>query len=99
MDCKSKNVIYVITCPECESFCGDQTKNLRKRVTLHMEQIKHEEYRHLDISEHIAKCINGNFNIMPIYQCENSTRPFREIKELEIINILQPDLNTNLIFN
>ena len=55
MDCKSKNVIYIIICPECESFYVGQIKNLRKRVTLHKEQIKHGEYRPLDISEHIGK--------------------------------------------
>ena len=98
MDCKSKNVICVIICPKCERFYVDQTKNLRKRVTPHKEQIKLEEYRHLDISEHIAKCGNGHFNIMPIQERENSTRLFGETKELEIINIHQPDLNTNLIF-
>lgn len=95
MDCKSKNVIYVITCCKCNSFYVGQTEHLRKRVTLHREQISHQEYRHLEVSKHLAQCNNGEFQIMPIYQCKNATRLFRETKEQEIIGFLKPDLNCN----
>jgi ribosomal protein L31 len=78
MDCKSRNVIYAMICPKCRSFYTGQTEHLRKRVTVHKEQIHHERYRHLFVSEHIAKCNGGKFNIMPIYQCQNPNRLFRE---------------------
>ena len=94
MSCKSRNVIYVIICVECNSFYVGQTEYLRNRVTLHREQINHERYRHLAVSEHLAQCSKGKFKIMPIYQCENMNRLFRESKEQNIINILQPDLNS-----
>ena len=68
-------------------------RNLWKRVTFHKEQIQHGEYRHLKISEHLAKCNNGYFKIMPIYHCNYPDRLFREAKEQEIITILEPDLN------
>ena len=42
-----------------------QTENLRKRVMLHVkEQIRHKEYRHQKVSEHLDCCSNGNFNII-----------------------------------
>ena len=93
MNCKSRNVIYIIVCPKCESFYVGTTENLRKRVTLHKQHIRHEEYRHLAISEHLSKCSKGNFKIMPIYQCINTNRLIREAKEKHFIGILEPNLN------
>ena len=81
MNCKARYVIYVIICSKCDSFYVGQTENLRKGVTLHKEQIRHEEYRHLKVSEHLNMCNNGIFKIMPIYQCINADRLFREMKE------------------
>ena len=96
MNCKSTNIIYAIICPKCESFYIGQTEHLRKRVTVHREQINHERYRHLLVSKHIMKCNAGKFKIMPIYQCRNTNRIFRENKELEIIELLNPDLNSTI---
>ena len=47
MDCRARNIIYLMLCNKCESFYIGQTLNLRKRVTLHNEQIRHKEYQHL----------------------------------------------------
>ena len=95
MNCKSRNIIYILICAKCRSFYVGQTENLRQRVTLHRQQINHEEYSHLAVSEHIRRCSNGNFQIMPIYQCDShSSRLTRELKERDIITILQPDLNS-----
>ena len=93
MNCKSRDIIYVITCRKCDSFYVGTTENLRKRVTLHKEQIKPEKYRHLAVRKHIHRYSGGLFNIMPIYECANSTRLHREAKEQEIIKTLNPDLN------
>ena len=68
MNCKSRNVIYIVVCSKCESFYVGQTEHLRKRVTLHKGQMNHEEYRCLSVSKHIEKCSGGDFKIMPIYQ-------------------------------
>ena len=43
MTCKAKNVVYIIICILCKSFYVGQTQNLRKRVTLHNEQIHHKQ--------------------------------------------------------
>ena len=93
MTCKATNVVYAITCTTCGSFYIGQTKNLRKRVTLHRQQIHHEEYRHLTVSNHLIHCSKGTFNIAPIYQCRDSNRLLLESKEKNIIDILKPDLN------
>ena len=61
MNCLSINIIYAIICPKCETFYIGQTENLRNRVTVHKEQIKHEKYRHLHVSEHLNLCNGGNF--------------------------------------
>ena len=53
MSCQSRNIIYAMICPKCESFYIGQTENLRNRVTVHKEQIKHKKYRHLQVSEHL----------------------------------------------
>ena len=95
MSCKSRYLIYVIICPNCRSFYVGQTEHLRNRVTVHKEQIKHEKYRQINVSEHLARCSNGSFNIMPIYKCENTTRIFRENKEQEIIKLLKLELNSS----
>ena len=46
MNCKSRNIIYILICAKCRSFYVGQTENLRQRVTLHRQQINHEEYSH-----------------------------------------------------
>ena len=95
MSCKSKDIIYMIICPKCQDSYIGQTQDLRKRVTLHREQIKHEEYRHLPVSKNLFKCNNGTFKIMPIYQCKHgSTKLEREFKEKELITLLKPELNS-----
>ena len=48
MNCKSRNIIYILICAKCRSFYVGQTENLRQRVTLHRQQIYHEEYSHLN---------------------------------------------------
>ena len=94
MNCQSRNIIYTIICPKCENFSIGQTENLRNRVTVHKEQIKHNKYRLLQVSEHLNSCNGGNFKICPIYNLYNGTRLSRRSKEKEIISILKPDLNT-----
>ena len=93
MNCKSRDVIYIIICSNCGSEYIGTTENLRNRVTLHKQHVKHEEYRSLAVSEHLGKCSKGRFIIMPIYQCINTNRLTREAKEKHFINILEPDLN------
>ena len=96
MTCKSLNVIYILLCTNCKKFYVGQTENLRKRVTLHREQICHENYRLLNVSHHMANCNDGNFGVFPIYKFSgNVNRLQREQKEGVIIKLLLPELNSN----
>ena len=85
MSCKSKEIIYIIICPKCESFRIGTTENLRNRVTLQKHHIRQEEFIHLAVSEHLSECSEGDFKIMPIYQCINTSRLMRETKEKRFI--------------
>ena len=95
--CSSKEVIYVITCNGCnENYIG-QTTDLRKRVTVHRQQIRHTKYTMIPLSEHIRTCAkykNPIFFICPIYRfLKDSTENERIIKEKRFINIFKPKLN------
>ena len=93
MNCKARNVIYLIICVKCKSFYVGQTENLRKRVTLHKEQIRPDQYGHLTVSGHLKTCSDGKFKIFPVHHCKDPSRLIRESKEKEIIGLLKPDLN------
>ena len=79
MSCAVKNAIYCITCQGCgEQYIGE-TKNLRARVRVHKEHIRHPTYRTLGASEHIASCARYKdpmFTIMPFYKCRTENRFF-----------------------
>ena len=95
MNCKSKNVIYAVICHKCKEFYIGQTGNeLRTRMTVHRQQTRSDALRVLQVNKHIHQCADDKFNVMPLYQMfGGSDRIKREIKELELINILKPGLN------
>ena len=90
MDRQIKHESFVLS---VKVFTSEPRKTYKKRVTLHKEQIKHEEYRNLTVSKYLHKCNDSNFNIMPVYHCESSNRLLRETKEKHFITILKPNLN------
>ena len=52
MNCKNKNVLYIITCNNCKEQCVRKTKTmLSRRINIHREHIKPKSYRHLGLSE------------------------------------------------
>ena len=96
MTCKSKEVVYIIICPKCKNSYVGQTQSLRNRVTLHKEQITHEQYKHLQVSKHLAECSQGKFKIMPIFQCKGQSRIEKECMEKQIISLLKPELKISV---
>ena len=57
MTCEVKNVIYVMKCRGCgEEYIGKTGNFLRKRVTIHNQQIRDRRTRMLRISWHIDEC-------------------------------------------
>lgn len=97
MSCTSKNLIYVLNCNGCNSaqYIG-QTNDLRKRVTIHRQQIKDAELRKLPVSQHIHRCaknITPQFTIFPFYKMNNDNTQARLIKETHFIQKFKPSLN------
>ena len=94
MDCGIKNVIYLIQCPKCNKEYIGQTNNLRKRVTIHKQQIQDPNLRKLSVSKHLHSC-NPNpnlpFHICPLVPKEDETA--RKILENHLIRTYRPDLN------
>ena len=55
MTCEVKNVFYVIKCRGCnEEYIGEQGNYLRRRVTVHKQQIRDPKTRMLFVSEHLS---------------------------------------------
>lgn len=96
--CASENVIYIITCNGCgENYIGQTGMSLRKRMTVHRQQIKNPNYRQIQLSEHLDTCAGAiipNFKLFPFYQCANGiTEQERIIKESYFIKKYKPKLN------
>ena len=57
MTCASSNLIYVITCRGCgENYIGQTGLTIRKRMTLHRQQIRDPATRMIPLSGHISEC-------------------------------------------
>lgn len=99
MSCTSKNIIYVITCNGCNEQYIGHTSDLRKRVTVHKQQIKDSNLRKLPISKHIHSCAKHKtpqFSICPFYKMNTDDTPTRLIKESYFIQKFKPTLNKSL---
>ena len=73
--------MYIVTCSGCgENYIGQTGTSLRKRFTVHRQQIKIPEYRKIQLSGHLENCGNKNYTIFPFYKFPD------EITEQERIN-------------
>ena len=96
-NCLVENVIYALKCNGCQKDYIGETTNLRNRVTLHNQHIRHPNLAILPVSRHITKCAANKdikFNIMPIYKMQGNDTNKRKSKESTLINILKPELNS-----
>ena len=95
MNCKSKNVLYIISCNGCgEQYVGKTHDYLHSRVRVHKQHIKNPVYRKLGVSKHIDECSDSNvkFSIAPFYKLTMDTA-MGKIKEEYFIKKFQPLLN------
>ena len=69
-----RSVIYVMKCRSCgEEYIGETAKLLRKRVTVHNQQIRDPQTRILKVCEHIDICanmLNPKYYIFPIQKAQ-----------------------------
>ena len=97
MTCAVKNVLYVIKCGGCgEEYIGQTGDFLRKRVTVHNQQIRDPKTRMLYVSGHIDICAQQlipKYMIFPFYKMYSESVSFRCAKENYFINLLKPKLN------
>ena len=67
LNCKSKNIIYLITCKKCNiQYVGETTTPMRERVNKHRATIKKHE-KDLHIVRHFSTCCSiDDLTIQPI---------------------------------
>lgn len=94
MNCRSKNLIYLIICDNCSQFyVGETSIALNLRVNLHRNHINNENYGFLNVSLHIRNC-GKSFKIIPFYKIPDSYSTFlRRKMEWFFIKMLLPELN------
>ncbi len=93
MNCKSKNVLYIITCSKCSAqYVGKTHTSLAKRNTLHRQHINHAHYRKLEMSTHIDECGNKKYSIVPFYKLSDD-KVDGDAKEHFFIQKFKPALN------
>ena len=73
-----------------------ETVNLRNRITLHNQHIKHAELRKIPVSQHIAECSDQDpkYYIFPFYQMKTESIIKRKEKEKYFIRTFSPKLNS-----
>lgn len=100
MNCASNNLLYVIRCLGCgEDYIGQTGTELRKRVTVHKQQIRDPSVRMIPLSGHIANCAANKiigFSIYPFYKFRSDTTENERVtKEKEFIRKYNPKLNAH----
>ncbi|MEW8544931.1 MAG: GIY-YIG nuclease family protein [Candidatus Thiodiazotropha sp.] len=97
MTCEVKNVVYVMKCQGCnEEYIGETGNYLRRRVTVHNQQIRDPKTRMLYVSEHLSICAhqkNSKFYMFPFYKMYSESTSLRRTKENNFIKLLKPKLN------
>ena len=94
MNCKSRNLIYCIKCPNCDEIYIGQTGNaLSERTRIHRQQIRDPNVRQIPLSNHLETCGNKKFSIFPFHKMYDSSEVRRRIKENNFIEMFKPVLN------
>ena len=97
MTCEVKNVVYVMKCRGCgDEYIGETGNFLRRRVTVHNQQIRDPNTRILFVSEHLNVCaqqMNPKYHIFPFNKMYSDSTSLRRAKEHYFIKLLKPKLN------
>ena len=97
MTCEVKNVVYVMKCRGCgDEYIGETGNFLRRRVTVHNQQIRDPNTRILFVSEHLNVCaqqMNPKYHIFTFYKMYSDSTSLRRAKEHYFIKLLKPKLN------
>ena len=98
MDCSSKNLLYVIKCEGFGEYYIVKIGNeLRKRMTVHRQQIKDPTINMIPLSSHLRTCAKDKenyFTLFPFYKFADNTNEQERIwKESEFITKYRLKLN------
>ena len=90
MDCSSKNLLYVIKCEGCgEDYIGETGNELRKRMTVHRQQIRDPTINMIPLSAHLRTCAKDKENYFTHFPfnkfADNTTKQERIVKKSEFI--------------
>ena len=97
MSCDAKYLIYGIQCSGCQEDLvakniGKTGDTLRRRLTVHRQQIRDARSRMLYVSGHIENCARNQsvkFKILPLYKMQNDSTSARKLKENNFIGLFQ----------
>ena len=99
MSCDVKNLIYFMRCAECGLEYFGETGDLRKRVTMHNQQIRDIRVRELKVSAHIDACASSctpKYHILPFYKMNKQSALARRDKKSYFIQKFKPALNSKV---
>ena len=66
---------------------------LKQRLVLYREHIKHKQYQMIEVEEHLRECGKGNFFMFPILQVKQNDTIIRRNLEANLIKKYKPSLN------
>ena len=95
-ECRSRNLIYKITCNGCQEYYVGMTKKLRSRVSGHKFCLFNSSYRLQKLHKHIFECARTKqvpFSIVPFYKCKRDSNIVRLATESYFIRKLRPLFN------
>ena len=98
MNCKTKNVIYLLVCAHCKrTYIGETGKGFSYRAGEHRTHINNPTYRKLEVSHHIHECAGHlaiTFRAVPFFKMPlNCTVLERQSKELFFQKKFLPSLH------
>ena len=98
LTCKTKNVIYVLVCANCQrTYIGETGKGFSYRAGEHRTHVNNPDYRRLEVSHHVHECAGHlavPFRIAPFYKMPlNCSVLERQSKELFFQKKFLPSLH------
>ena len=88
--------MYVIVCAGCGNEYLGETGNLRKRVTIHYQQIREIATRMLQVSTHLDNCASyktPKYFKFPFFKMQTESVFSRKQRESFYARKLKPELN------
>ena len=94
LNCKSKNLVYCITCPSCDGFYIGECKDFNLRMNLHRAHSNPENSEPpLKVNKHLRICSSGKFHVFPFYKVHQNHEIARQGWETHFQKLFKPTLH------